>query len=203
MLRCNCSILADTDAGEAIVVDPGDDVSRILALLQKHKLKLTQIVVTHAHIDHVGGAVALRRATGAPIYLNQRDLPLLEHMAEQPKWIGISMPIPEVAPPDVDAGQGTIVAAGKWRGEILETPGHTPGSVCLYFAPEGLLLAGDTLFAGGIGRTDFPGGDTAQMMRSLEGTIMALPEQTLVVPGHGPETTVGEERETNPFLIAR
>jgi hydroxyacylglutathione hydrolase len=200
MLQCNCSVLGDTDAGEAVVVDPGDDVARILSLLNKHKLQLKQIVVTHAHIDHVGGALALRRATGAPIYMNQRDLPLLKHIAEQPKWIGLRMAIPEVAAPDVDAGQGTIVAAGNWRGEILETPGHSPGSVCVYFAPESLLLAGDTLFAGGIGRTDFPGGDTAQMKASLEGTIMALPETTVVIPGHGPETTVGEERETNPFL---
>jgi glyoxylase-like metal-dependent hydrolase (beta-lactamase superfamily II) len=200
MLQCNCSILGDSDAGEAIVVDPGDDVARILAVLQKHKLRLSQIIITHAHIDHVGAASALRRATGAPIFLNQKDLALLSMMDWQAEFLGV--PTPEIEAPDADAAKGLIVAAGNWRGEVLETPGHSQGSICLYFAPKSLLLAGDTLFAGGIGRTDLPGGDSGQIMRSIEGTLMQLPDSTIVVPGHGPETTIGEEREFNPFLVS-
>ncbi len=200
LLQCNCSILGDSETGEAIVVDPGDDVARILKLLARHKLKLKQIIITHAHIDHVGAAAALRRATGAPVYLNQKDLALLGMMDWQAQFLGV--PMPETEAPDADAANGLIVAAGNWRGEVLETPGHSQGSICLYFAPESLLLAGDTLFAGGIGRTDLPGGDQAQIMRSIAGTLMELPEATIVVPGHGPETTIGDEREFNPFLAS-
>jgi len=198
LLQCNCTILADTGAGEAIVVDPGDNISRILEFLSTHKLELTQIVVTHGHIDHVGGAVLLRKATGAPIYMNEKDLPQLAIMEQQAGWF--SIPTPEVAPPDVNAVQGTAAAAGGWKGQVLETPGHTEGSICIYFPEQTLLLAGDTLFAGGIGRTDFPGGNSAALFKSLKDVVLALPDDTQVVPGHGEETVLGIERATNPFL---
>lgn len=198
LLQCNCSILADTGAGEAIVIDPGDDISRILNFLSRHKLKLKQIVLTHGHIDHVGGAVQLRKATGAPIYMNEKDLPQLAIMEQQAGWFGIQTP--EVAPPDVNAVQGIGTHAGGWKGQVLETPGHTEGSICLYFPEQTLLLAGDTLFAGGIGRTDFPGGNSAAIFRSLQDVILALPDETNVIPGHGPETVLGVERASNPFL---
>jgi hydroxyacylglutathione hydrolase len=197
-LQCNCTILADIDAAEALVIDPGDNVSRILDFLSSHKLKLKQIVVTHGHIDHVGGAVQLRKATGAPIYMNEKDLPQLAIMEEQAGWLGIRPP--EVAPPDVNAVQGISAQAGGWKGQVLETPGHTEGSICVYFPEQTLLLAGDTLFAGGIGRTDLPGGNSARIFKSLQDVILALPDDTNVVPGHGPETVLGIERASNLFL---
>ena len=181
-----------------MVVDPGDNIPQILTLLAKHKLTLQQIVVTHGHIDHVGGAVRLKRATGAPILLNQNDLPLLEMMDMQAAWLGIAPP--EVAPPDASAEEGMIVGIAGHAATVLHTPGHTQGSICLHFAPENLLLAGDTLFAGSIGRTDLPGGDGRQILRSLHDRLLTLPDATRVIPGHGAETTIGEERESNPFL---
>jgi len=197
-LQCNCTVLGDKASGEAMVVDPGDNIPQILAILARHKLTLKQIVVTHGHIDHVGGAVRLKRATGAPILLNQNDLPLLAMMDEQAGWLGIETP--EVAPPDVSAEDGMVTGIAGHAAHILHTPGHTQGSICLHFAQDNLLLAGDTLFARSIGRTDLPGGDGRQILRSIHDRVLTLPEETRVVPGHGPATTIGEERESNPFL---
>jgi hydroxyacylglutathione hydrolase len=197
-LQCNCTVLGDKASGEAMVVDPGENIPQILAILARHKLTLKQIVVTHGHIDHVGGAVRLKRATGAPILLNQNDLPLLAMMDEQAGWLGIETP--EVAPPDVSAEDGMVAGIAGHAAHILHTPGHTQGSICLHFAQDNLLLAGDTLFARSIGRTDLPGGDGRQILRSIHDRVLTLPEETRVVPGHGPATTIGEERESNPFL---
>ena len=197
-LQCNCTILGDEATREAIVVDPGDNIPEILSRLQKHGLGLRQIVITHAHIDHVGGAVLLKRATGAPVFLNQKDLGLLSAMEMQAGWIGV--PTPEVAPPDASAEDGLTVGLAALPGEVIHTPGHTPGSICLLFQKQNLLLAGDTLFAGSIGRTDLPGGDGRQILRSLRNRLLILPDTTRVFPGHGPETTIGEERQSNPFL---
>ena len=197
-LQCNCTVLGDRASGEAMVVDPGDNIPQILAILARHKLTLKQIVVTHGHIDHVGGAVRLKRATGAPILLNQNDLPLLAMMDEQAGWLGIETP--EVAPPDVSAEDGMVAGIAGHAAHIVHTPGHTQGSICLHFAQDNLLLAGDTLFARSIGRTDLPGGDGRQILRSIHDRVLTLPEETRVVPGHGPATTIGEERESNPFL---
>jgi hydroxyacylglutathione hydrolase len=197
-LRCNCTILGDEVTHEAIVVDPGDNIPEILARLQKHGLTLRQIVVTHAHIDHVGGAALLKKATGAPVLLNQQDLGLLGMMEMQAGWLGIATP--EVAPPDASAEDGLAIGLATLPAEVLHTPGHTPGSICLLFPQQALLLAGDTLFAGSIGRTDLPGGDPRQILRSLRERLLVLPDTTRVLPGHGPETTIGEERQSNPFL---
>jgi hydroxyacylglutathione hydrolase len=197
-LHCNCTILGDEVTREAIVVDPGDNIPEILSRLQKHGLNLRQIVITHAHIDHVGGAVLLKRATGAPVFLNQKDLGLLSAMEMQAGWIGV--PTPEVAPPDASAEDGLTVGLAALPGEVIHTPGHTPGSICLLFQKQNLLLAGDTLFAGSIGRTDLPGGDGRQILRSLRDRLLILPDTIRVLPGHGPETTIGEERQSNPFL---
>jgi glyoxylase-like metal-dependent hydrolase (beta-lactamase superfamily II) len=200
-LQCNCTILGDEEAGEAIVIDPGDEVGRIHKRLTELGLKLKQILVTHAHIDHVGGALKLKRITGAPILLNENDLPLLKMMEEQAGWIGIKTP--ETAPPDANLTDGLIVGLARYPATVLHTPGHTQGSVCLHFAPLKMLIAGDTLFAGSIGRTDLPGGNSRQIIDSIHTRLLALPEETRILPGHGPATTIGEERYSNPFLRVR
>jgi hydroxyacylglutathione hydrolase len=208
-LQCNCSILGDETSREAIVVDPGDDISRILALLQQHQLTVKQILITHAHIDHIAGAQRLKQLTGAPILYNQNDLPLVRMMDIQASWLGI--PTPEVAPPDDNLPHGRLIAIGTspggseqsqagLSGTVLHTPGHTEGSVCLYLPEQSLLIAGDTLFAGSVGRTDLPGGDTRTLLHSIHDHLLTLPDATKVIPGHGASTTIGAERESNPFL---
>jgi hydroxyacylglutathione hydrolase len=197
-LHCNCTILGDEVTHEAVVVDPGDNIPEILSRLKKHGLTLRQIVVTHAHIDHVGGAALLRKSTGAPVVMNQQDLGLLGMMEMQAGWLGV--PTPQVAPPDASAEDGLTIGLATLPAQVLHTPGHTPGSICLLFPDHHLLLAGDTLFAGSIGRTDLPGGDGQQILRSLRERLLVLPDSTRVLPGHGPETTIGEERQSNPVL---
>lgn len=200
-LQCNCSVIGDEATREAIVIDPGDDIEQVLQIVHKHNLKVQQIVITHAHIDHVGGAMKLRKATGAPILLNQNDYALLKMLDVQAAWIG--MATPEKVAIDQSIGQDDVVNAGSHSASVMHTPGHTEGSICLYFAPEKLLIAGDTLFAGSIGRTDLPGGSYKKIMTSLHDRVLALPDETTVVPGHGPMTTIGDERESNPFLLKR
>jgi len=197
-LQCNCTILGDENTLEAVVIDPGDDFPRILERITAHKLTLKQIIVTHAHIDHVGGALQLKRLTGAPILLNERDLPLLKMMDMQAGWLGIAPP--EVAAPDASLEDGLVVGLANHPAQVLHTPGHTEGSVCLYLPAEKLLLAGDTLFAGSIGRTDLPGGNSRKIIESINNRIITLPLETEVIPGHGPNTKIGVEKRVNPFL---
>jgi glyoxylase-like metal-dependent hydrolase (beta-lactamase superfamily II) len=197
-LQCNCTILGDEVSGEGIVVDPGDEVARIARRLTELSLTLKQIIVTHAHIDHVGGALQLKKLTGAPILLNEKDLPLLQMMDKQAGWIGL--PTPETAPPDAGLADGQLVGLERYPAQVLHTPGHTQGSVCLHFAPLKLLIAGDTLFAGSIGRTDLPGGNSGQIINSITTRLLVLPDETKVLTGHGPGTTIGDERRKNPFL---
>src|ERR1043165_8524868 len=151
-LQCNCSVIGDDVSHEAIVIDPGDDIEDVLAIVRKHKLQVKQIVITHAHIDHVGGAMKLRTTTGAPILLNQNDYALLKMLDEQAAWIGMASP--GTVEIDQRVGQADTVKAGPIVADVLHTPGHTEGSVCLYFPAEKKLIAGDTFFAGSIGRTD-------------------------------------------------
>jgi len=191
-------VIGDEATHEAMVIDPGDDISKIVALLDKHNLKVKQIVITHAHIDHVGGAMKLRALTGAPILLNENDYALLKMLDVQAAWLG--MAAPDAVKIDQSLAQGDSLTTGSLVATVLHTPGHTEGSICLYFPAEKKLIAGDTLFAGNIGRTDLPGGSMAKILASLKGKLMELPDETLVVPGHGSLTTIGDERELNPYL---
>ncbi len=199
-LQCNCSVIGDESTREGLVIDPGDDIEDVLTLVRKHNLQVKQIVVTHAHIDHVGGAMKLRAATGAPILLNQNDYALLKMLDAQAAWIG-------VAPPgrveiDHSVAQADSIKTGSLSADVIHTPGHTEGSICLYFPAEKKLIAGDTLFAGSIGRTDLPGGSFEKIIRSLHDKVLELPDDTVVIPGHGPLTTIGDERQSNPFLMS-
>ena len=197
-LQCNCTLLGDEATQEAIIIDPGDEVARIHGRLTSLGLKLKQILVTHAHIDHVGGALRLKRLTGAPILLNENDLPLLKMMAMQAAWLGIATP--ETAPPDDGLIDGQQVGLESYPAQVIYTPGHTQGSICLHFVPLKTVIAGDTLFAGSIGRTDLPGGNSDQIIDSIHSRLLRLPHETRVIPGHGPATTIGDEARTNPFL---
>jgi len=202
MLQCNCSILGDEATREAIVVDPGDDIEEIQAILKRHGLRVKYIVITHAHIDHIGGAKKLKDLTGAPLYLNEQDVDLYRILGKQAAFIG--MPPPPTTNVDVFLREGEEVRCGAIRASVIHTPGHTPGSVCL-LVPDGAdtkLIAGDTLFRESVGRTDLWGGSSRNLMISLKEKLLPLDDQIVVVPGHGPLTTIGHEREFNPFLQA-
>jgi hydroxyacylglutathione hydrolase len=251
MLQCNCSIIGDPATREAMVIDPGDEVTRILDLIGRHRLIVKVIVSTHAHIDHVGGLSKLHQYTGAPVLMHRDDLPLYQAMEEQAAFLGVHPP--DLTEVDQLLKEGDVLHWGSFEARVIHTPGHTPGSVSLYLphdagkvaganpkkilvkdeagdeiaigdllrktvdpdnkreervpdesevilphAPQ--LFSGDTLFAGSIGRTDLWGGSMEQIMDSLRSKLMHLPDATIVHPGHGPVTTIGQERELNPFL---
>ena len=250
MLQCNCSIIGDPVTHEALVVDPGDEVNRILDLLGRHKLTVKAIVSTHAHIDHVGGLSKLHQYTGAPVLMHRDDLPLYQAMEMQASFLGVHPP--ELTDIDQLLKEGDVLRWGSFEAQIIHTPGHTPGSVSLYLPhdagkvagvpaihtvlneagekialtdllkktagsegvaedlppdePEKIaghapqLFSGDTLFAGSIGRTDLWGGSMEQILDSLRTKLMHLPDETVVYPGHGPVTSIGDERHLNPFL---
>jgi hydroxyacylglutathione hydrolase len=198
MLQCNCSVFGDEQTGEAMVVDPGDEIASVLGVLAKHGLTAKAIVITHAHIDHIGGAQKLKQATGAPVYMNANDTELQKMMAVQAGWLGVRTP--EAVEIDVAARDGDHLTVGATEVTVLHTPGHTQGSISLWMPSEGKVVAGDTLFRDSIGRTDLPGGDGRQILRSIRDKLMPLPDETVVIPGHGESTTIGREREFNYFL---
>lgn len=198
MLQCNCSIFGDEQSGEAIVIDPGAEIEKITEILNRHQLKTKAIVVTHGHIDHVAGAGKLRALTGAPVYMNERDFEQLDMLPMQAAWLG--MPAPERTDVDVQAKEGTILHLGTAEFQVLETPGHTQGSVSVWIPQENKLIAGDTLFRESIGRTDLPGGNTRQILASIKTKLLALPDDAIVFPGHGSATTIEREKRQNPFL---
>jgi len=199
MLACNCSILGNEETGEAVVIDPGDDVERVKEILDRHRLKPVLIVATHAHIDHVGGIEKLKRATGAPVLMHAADLPLYENLAAQAAWLGVEPP--KSVEVDQFLKEGDKLRAGGLELEVLHTPGHSPGSVSLYLPGErARIFSGDTLFQGSIGRVDLWGGSFEKIMDSIRETLLRFPDETPVFPGHGPATTIGAERLSNPFL---
>lgn len=198
LLQCNCSIFGDETTREAIVIDPGDNIGHIQNLLARHHLKVKAIVITHAHIDHIGGASKLKAATGAPVYMNAADQELCDQLEVQAAWLG--MQTPDRPAIDMPARDGDVLLLGTTDFHILHTPGHTQGSISVWIPAENKVVAGDTLFRDSIGRTDLPGGDYHQILASLHGTLMKLPEDAIVFPGHGPQTTIGREKVRNPFL---
>lgn len=207
LLQCNCSVVGDPETGEAVVIDPGDEVDRILEVIGRHKLAVRAILNTHAHIDHVGGLSKMRQATGAPVLMHVDDFQLYKGLDMQAAWIG--MRAPEITQVDGWLREGDTVRWGGFEMRVLHTPGHTQGSVCLYLPQRSaaseektqrILFAGDTLFQGSIGRTDLWGGSFDLILRSLKSKLLTLPDDTAVFPGHGPATTIGQERERNPFL---
>ncbi|HZQ55902.1 MAG TPA: MBL fold metallo-hydrolase [Bryobacteraceae bacterium] len=198
LLQCNCSIFADGQTHDAIVVDPGDEIGKITQILDRHELKVRAIVITHAHIDHVAGAHKLRAQTGAPVYMNERDRELLDALDMQARWLGVGTP--PKTDVDMNAADGAVLQLGTADFQVLETPGHTQGSISLWIPQENKLIAGDTLFRDSIGRTDLPGGNSRQLLASIKTRLLDLPEDAVVIPGHGENTTIGREKERNPFL---
>jgi glyoxylase-like metal-dependent hydrolase (beta-lactamase superfamily II) len=201
LLQCNCVVIGDPESGEAIVVDPGDEPARVQQVLREHGLRCRAILITHTHIDHVGAIAELKDATGAKLMLHRADVPLYDMLGVQASWLGGMLAAPERAAVDEHLEHGDRVKAGALEAETLHTPGHTPGSLCFHFAAaDPLLIAGDTLFAGSVGRTDLPGGDFEQELASIRDRLLVLDDRTRVIAGHGPETTIGRERRRNPFL---
>lgn len=197
-LACNASLLGDETTREAVVIDPGEHPQVLIDAIAEGKWQVNHILFTHAHIDHVAGAAAVKRITGAPVSMHRLDLPLYESLPDQAAWVGTS--IPELVEIDQWLVEGTEIAVGKIRLRTLFTPGHAPGHVSFYAEAEGLLISADVLFRGGIGRTDLPGGNANQLLETIHTKLMTLPDATRVIPGHGETTTIGEERVGNPYL---
>jgi glyoxylase-like metal-dependent hydrolase (beta-lactamase superfamily II) len=201
VLECNCSIFGDEQTREAIVVDPGDNIPEIQEALDRHGLKVKAIVITHAHIDHIGGAKKLKDLTGAPVWMNENDQLLYDHLDVQASWLG--MQTPERTAIDVAARDGDTLKLAGTDVHVIHTPGHTQGSLCLWIPAENKLVAGDTLFRDSVGRTDLPGGDSRMIVSSIREKLFGLPEETVVIAGHGDATTIAREKRFNPFVGER
>jgi glyoxylase-like metal-dependent hydrolase (beta-lactamase superfamily II) len=200
-LACNCTILADEATGDAIVVDGGDGVEDVLRRLQVRGLRATHLLHTHAHIDHIGDLGALRDRAGGRAMLHPADLPLYRTLELQARWIGLPE-APRIVDLDADLHDGDVIPLGAVRVEVLHTPGHTPGSVCFAVRENGktTILSGDTLFAGSIGRWDLGGTSMEEIVASIHRKLLDHADDTPVIPGHGPFTSIGVERNSNPYL---
>jgi hydroxyacylglutathione hydrolase len=201
-LGCNCTVLGDETNGEAIVVDGGDDVPRIVSVLEEHRLRPRYLVHTHAHFDHIGALGELRERVGGEGLLHPADLPLYEMLEEQGRWVGIPI-ARSPAPIDAELEDGLVLKAGNVELRCLHTPGHTPGSTSFAVEVEGKprLLSGDTLFRGSVGRWDLGGTTLEDIVTSIRAKLLVYPDDTIVIPGHGPATTIGMERLANPYLL--
>ena len=192
----NCYLVADRRTREAVIIDPGEEPAMFLAELDTRAWSLGAIWLTHAHIDHIIGVAAVHAASGAPIYLHPLDRPLYDALPQYGGWVGMQLERPPA--PDRELRPGQVLKVGGFEFTVRFTPGHSPGSVS--FVGEGMVFGGDVLFNGSVGRTDLPGGDAATLMASIQSQLLSLPDSTVVHSGHGPDTTIGIERLTNPFL---
>jgi hydroxyacylglutathione hydrolase len=193
----NCYIIGD-DSGVGVVVDPGDEAARIALAVEQTDLDVGSIIVTHAHIDHVGAVAALVDEYACPVLMHSEAEPMLKQLPTQAMMMGLKFgKVPAV---DRHIGDGEVLEVGELRLRSLYTPGHAPGHLAFYVQDEDLVLSGDALFAGSVGRTDLPGGSMEVLMRSIEERLLTLPDETRVFPGHGPQTEIGNERASNPFL---
>ncbi|SHE57275.1 Glyoxylase, beta-lactamase superfamily II [Desulforamulus putei DSM 12395] len=195
-LEVNCYIIGCEETGQAAVVDPGDEAGRILDRLAKGGLKVAAVVLTHGHADHIGAVGELKKATGAPVMIHAQDGEMLTNPARNlSAWLGEQL---SFKPADRLLEDGDTIQVGTVTLEVIHTPGHTPGGICLRAGKD--LFTGDTLFARSIGRSDFPGGSHTTLIKSIKSKLLALPEDTKIYPGHGPTSTIGEEKRHNPFL---
>lgn len=198
-LQCNCSIVACPDTKEAVVIDPGGDAPLILKRLNEGGYTVKYLLHTHAHIDHIGATAEIKNATGAQILLHPEDLFLYQNIRMQAQLLGLQ--VQETLPVDTDAEDEMRIQFGQCASVVLHTPGHTPGSVCFHIEDkESHLFSGDTLFQGGIGRTDLWGGSYPQIMDSIRQRLLPLDDETIIYPGHGLKSTVWQEKKSNPFL---
>jgi hydroxyacylglutathione hydrolase len=194
----NCYVIGDEATGEGALIDPGDEAARIALAVERTNLEIGWIIITHAHIDHVGGVAALVDEYACPVLMHAEAEPMLGQLPTQAMMMGLRFgKVPAV---DRHIEDDEVLEVGGLELKALYTPGHAPGHLAFYLESEGLVLSGDALFAGGVGRTDLFGGDMELLLRSIVERLMTLPDETRVLPGHGPETTIGEERAHNPFL---
>ena len=196
-LQCNCSIFGDEEKSEALVIDPGDDIPQIQQVLDRHNLNVAKIVFTHAHFDHIGRAAQLKESSGAPTFMHEAEVPIWQSVPQQMARYG-----EPADPPAIDEfiKEGDKIEFGGAEFQILFTPGHSPGSVSLYIPSENKIVGGDVLFQGSVGRTDLPGADHQTLLHSIKTHFLPLDDSVTVIPGHGPLTSIGQERGWNPFL---
>ena len=197
-LAVNCFILGDAAAGEGVIIDPGDDAEKVLATVKRLGLSIRYVINTHGHFDHVGGNRQVRAATGAQLLIHRDDAAFLSRAADVAAMYGLTTG--NSPPPDQFLEEGMAIRFGRYEMQVLHTPGHTPGGCCLYLEEQGKVLTGDTLFAEGVGRTDFPGSSHEALMHGIRTKLMTLPDSTVAYPGHGPSTTIGHEKRYNPYL---
>lgn len=194
--QTNCYIVGCEDTGEGVVIDPGGNPKRILKAIEDAGLTIRYVLNTHCHFDHMGANADVVAATGAPLALHPAELPILQARGGA-SWFGV--PVKESPAPDIELDDGQVIEVGTLRFQVLHTPGHSPGGVTFYLEEQGVAFDGDVLFQMGVGRTDLPGGEWDTLMRSIQEVLFALPDETILYSGHGPKTTVGQEKRSNPW----
>ena len=196
-LQANCYVVGCKETKTGVIIDPGDEAERIMATVAEHELTIKYVLLTHAHFDHIAACADVAETTNAPVALHEDDLPLLKAGGGAVAW---NFPKPKYKEPDIWLNEGDKITFGEHTFEVLFTPGHAQGHVSFYDREANIIFDGDVLFAGSIGRTDLPGGDFETLIESINQKLMILPDETIVCSGHGPTTTIGQERASNPFL---